>query len=46
MFYEERNTLNTFVRPQRYTQCVKVNNTECKQNFLYKNTPQGSFKDG
>ncbi len=32
MFFEEGNALNTFVRPQQYTQCIFVGKTECKQN--------------
>lgn len=45
MLYEEANVFNLFIRPQRYTQCVLVNNIESKHNLflLEKKTPQGSF---
>lgn len=35
MLHEEGNTFNMFVRPQGYTQCVLVCNTECKQPCLF-----------
>ncbi len=33
MFYYEGNVLDTFVRPQEYTQCVLISNTECRRDF-------------
>lgn len=31
--YDERNVLNIFVRPLKYTQSILVSNTERKHNF-------------
>lgn len=33
MFNEHENALETFFRPQAYTQCILESNTECKHNF-------------
>ncbi len=46
-FYEGGNVFNVFVRPQGYTQCILLRNTDCKHNFCLfaKKTPQGIIKE-
>lgn len=47
MCYVEGKAFDRFVRPQGYTQCVLVRNTEYKQLlFVYKRNPWGPFKVG
>lgn len=38
IFYNEENAFNTFIRTQRFPQCVLVSKMQCKQNFYKKNS--------
>lgn len=35
MFYKNLKAFTFYVRPQGYTQCILVRNTECKQNICF-----------
>lgn len=41
--FHEGNTLNDFIKPEGYTQCVLVETLNKSINFVYKKTPQSTF---
>lgn len=43
MFFGEGNALHSFIRPQRYTQCILVRSSVCKYNLLLKRKPHGAL---